>query len=138
MSTKRPLYRHKPLQPYLHDNNSDRLRLQATLDCALLPRSHQMKLHWQIDDKDVVRVKALIAGQAGSALIRARQERNLNEFGFPVRLTTTALGDDNYYRFISDGIQTLCERSNVLPCIFDAAVFASRDSVAWTDDNMTF
>lgn len=38
-----------------------------------------MKLHWQIDDKDVVRVKALIAGQAGSALIRARQERNLAE-----------------------------------------------------------
>ena len=97
-----------------------------------------MKLHWQIDDKDVVRVKALIAGQAAIALIRARQERNLNEFGFPVRLTATALGDDNYYRFISDGIQALCERSGVLPCIFDAAVFASRDSVAWTDDNVIF
>ena len=38
-----------------------------------------MKLHWQIDDKDVVRVKALVAGQAGSVLIRARQERNLAE-----------------------------------------------------------
>ncbi len=62
----------------------------------------------------------------------------LNEFGFPVRLTATALGDDNYYRFISDGIQALCERSGVLPCIFDAAVFASRDSVAWTDDNVIF
>jgi hypothetical protein len=39
------------------------LRLQATLDCALLPRSHQMKLRWQIDEKDVVRVKVLVAGQ---------------------------------------------------------------------------
>jgi hypothetical protein len=36
-----------------------------------------MKLQWQIDDKDVVRVKELVAGQAGNALIRARQERNL-------------------------------------------------------------
>lgn len=62
----------------------------------------------------------------------------LNQFGFPVRLTATALGDDNYYRFISDGIQALCERSGVLPCIFDAAVFASRDSVAWTDENVIF
>jgi hypothetical protein len=62
----------------------------------------------------------------------------LNEFGFAVRLTATALGDDNYYRFISDGIQALCERSGVLPCIFDAAVFTARDSVAWTDDNVIF
>jgi hypothetical protein len=36
-----------------------------------------MKLQWPIDDKEVVRVKALVAGQARSALIRARQERNL-------------------------------------------------------------
>jgi len=36
-----------------------------------------MKLQWQIDDKDAVRVKELVAGQAGNALIRARQERNL-------------------------------------------------------------
>ena len=263
----------------------------TTQNRALLLKSNQMKLQWQIEDKDVVRVKELVAGQAGNALIRARQEHNLaktkpavtkerfwramvsmrlttrqksgpeshvarfirlnpfpltyptvhqarhagvliakvlrkaggirfadkiaselaqnleiledslwtdtlaqcnrltqlvsrdveievarhiqdhflgfgpkqsrnllqslgltryeipidsrltdwlNEFGFPVRLTATALGDDNYYRFISDGIQALCERSGVLPCIFDAAVFASRDSVAWTDDNVIF
>ena len=29
----------------------------------------------------------------------------LNEFGFPVRLTATALGDDNYYRFEVKGSQ---------------------------------
>lgn len=62
----------------------------------------------------------------------------LNEFGFPVRLTATALGDDNYYRFVSDGIQALCERCGVVPCIFDAAVFASRDASVWTDDNVIF
>ncbi len=55
-----------------------------------------------------------------------------------MRLTATALGDDNYYRFISDGIQALCERSGVLPCIFDAAVFASRDSAAWTEEDVIF
>lgn len=62
----------------------------------------------------------------------------LNEFEFPVRLTATALADDNYYRFISNGIQALCERSGVLPCIFDAAVFALRDSADWTDENVIF
>lgn len=62
----------------------------------------------------------------------------LNEFGFPVRLNATGLADDNYYRFISDGIQTLCERSGVLPCIFDAAVFALRDSTDWTDENVIY
>jgi hypothetical protein len=62
----------------------------------------------------------------------------LNKFGFPVHLTAKALGDDNYYRFVSDGVQALCERSGVLPCLFDAAVFASRDSVAWTDGNVIF
>jgi len=62
----------------------------------------------------------------------------LNEFGFPVRLSAGALGDDNYYRFVSDGIQLLCERSGVLPCIFDAAVFALRDSADWTEENVIF
>ncbi len=62
----------------------------------------------------------------------------LNEFGFPVHLTATALADDNYYRFISDGIHVLCERSGVLPCIFDAAVFSVRDTVAWTDENVVY
>jgi len=70
--------------------------------------------------------------------IDSRMTDWLNEFGFPVRLTATALGDDNYYRFISDGIQALCERSGILPCIFDATVFASRDAAAWTDDNVIF
>lgn len=62
----------------------------------------------------------------------------LNEFGFPVHLSAGALGDDDYYRFVSDGIQMLCERSGVLPWIFDAAVFALRDSADWTDENVIF
>lgn len=62
----------------------------------------------------------------------------LNEFGFPVYLSAGALQDANYYRFISDGIHMLCERSGVLPCIFDAAVFTLRDSDSWTDENVIF
>jgi hypothetical protein len=62
----------------------------------------------------------------------------LNEFGFPVRLSAEALADGNYYRFISHGIQALCRRSHVLPCIFDAAVFASRDAGSWADENLIF
>jgi hypothetical protein len=33
----------------------------------------------------------------------------LNEFGFPVRVSAAALGDSNYYQFISQGIQQLCK-----------------------------
>lgn len=62
----------------------------------------------------------------------------LNQFGFPVRLNATALGDEDYYRLVSDGIQALCERSGVFPCIFDAAVFASRDTPAWAVDDVVF
>ena len=55
-----------------------------------------------------------------------------------MRLSAGALQDANYYRFISDGIHMLCERSGVLPCVFDAAVFALRDSADWTDENVSF
>jgi len=59
--------------------------------------------------------------------IDSRMTRWLNDFGFPVRLSATALGDRNYYRFVSDGIQALCAKAGVLPCIFDIAMFVSMD-----------
>ena len=60
----------------------------------------------------------------------------LNGFGFPVKLTATALADINYYNFVSDGIQELCAKAGVEPCVFDAAVFALRDKDQWTDENI--
>jgi hypothetical protein len=60
----------------------------------------------------------------------------LNRFGFPIRLSATALSDVNYYSFISDGIQVLCMRCSVLPCILDAAIFALKDANDWTEDNV--
>ena len=50
----------------------------------------------------------------------------LNEFDFPVKLNATVLGDRGYYEFVSDGVQELCRKADVHPCIFDAAVFASQ------------
>lgn len=46
----------------------------------------------------------------------------LNNFGFPVQLSTTALQDRNYYHFVSDGIQLLCKKANVYPSVLEAAI----------------
>lgn len=62
----------------------------------------------------------------------------LNNFGFPVKLTSSALGDKGYYHFVSDGIQELCEKANIYPCILDAAIFSSFDNDEWTDENILF
>jgi len=61
----------------------------------------------------------------------------LNENGFPVRLSATALADKNYYEFVMTGIQKLCETCDVLPCVFDAAVFSSCDQ-EWTEDKLVW
>jgi hypothetical protein len=60
----------------------------------------------------------------------------LSDFGFPVRLSATALADPNYYDFVSRGIQALCAKCNVFPCILDAAIFAAKDGDGWTDANI--
>lgn len=49
----------------------------------------------------------------------------LNDFGFPVKLSVTALQDRNYYHFISDGIQLLCKKANVYPCVLEAAIHSN-------------
>ena len=62
----------------------------------------------------------------------------LNDFGFPVALTSSPLGDKGYYNFVSDGIQELCEKAEVYPCILDAAIFSSYDNDEWTAENTIF
>jgi len=51
----------------------------------------------------------------------------LNEFGFPVKLSATALQDINYYNFVSDGFQKLAKTADIYPCVLDAIIFASYD-----------
>ena len=68
--------------------------------------------------------------------IDSRIVKWLTTTGFPVTLSSTALSDEGYYRFISEGIQTICARSGVYPCILDAVIFSSLDGNGWTDDNV--
>ena len=67
--------------------------------------------------------------------IDSRLTKWLNDFGFPVQLSSVALADRHYYRFVSHGIQQLCAAADVFPCVFDAAVFASFDRGRWQSDN---
>ncbi|MCQ4139627.1 hypothetical protein [Chryseobacterium sp. EO14] len=62
----------------------------------------------------------------------------LNDFGFPLRLTSLPLSDVGYYHFVSDGIQNLCEKAKIFPCILDAAIFSSFDNDEWTYENTIF
>jgi hypothetical protein len=69
--------------------------------------------------------------------IDSRLSAWLRDFGFPVPLSAPALGDPAFYQFVLDVIVELCARAGVYPCVFDAAVFASRDEDGWTEGNAT-
>lgn len=69
--------------------------------------------------------------------IDSRVIKWLNDFGFPIQLSANGLSDISYYEFINDGIRELCHRADVFPCVLDAAMFSSFDSVPW-DDSSTF
>jgi len=56
----------------------------------------------------------------------------LNDFGFPVTLTSSPLGDKGYYHFVLNGIQEICRKAEIYPCILDAAIFSSYDNSEWT------
>jgi hypothetical protein len=60
----------------------------------------------------------------------------LNDFGFPVSLTSSPLSDKGYYHFVSDGIQELCLKAKIYPCELDAAIFSSFDNDEWTEENI--
>jgi thermostable 8-oxoguanine DNA glycosylase len=68
--------------------------------------------------------------------IDSRLTKWLNGFGFPVKLNAFCLADPIYYNFVSDGFQRLCEVCDIVPCVLDAAIFASFDGDQWTDENV--
>jgi len=68
--------------------------------------------------------------------IDSRITKWLNDFGFPLRLSATALADRNYYNFVMDGFQKLCEVAGIYPCEMDAAIFVSFDREEWTEDKL--
>jgi thermostable 8-oxoguanine DNA glycosylase len=49
----------------------------------------------------------------------------LENFGFPIKFSKTALQDILFYHFISDGIQKLCEISDIYPCILYTSIQSS-------------
>jgi len=62
----------------------------------------------------------------------------LKDIGFPILFSPVALQDKAFYHFVSDGIQLLCEKANIYPCVLDAAIFSSNDNITWTKDNIIF
>ncbi len=58
--------------------------------------------------------------------------------GFPVYLSGDALGDSNYYNFISDGFQELAKACGLYPCVLDAVIFSSYDDGGWTEENIVW
>lgn len=62
----------------------------------------------------------------------------LNKFNFPIKLTSAGLSDPYFYQFISEGIQDLCEKAEIYPCLLDAAIFSSYDKDEWTEENSIF
>jgi hypothetical protein len=58
----------------------------------------------------------------------------LRSIDFPLPLSSMALGEEEYYCFISDILRNWCIQTGVLPCILDAAIFSSYDFEEWPED----
>jgi hypothetical protein len=70
--------------------------------------------------------------------IDSRIAKWLRSLAFPVPVSASALSDHDYYCFVLDGIQRLCEAVGVLPCVVDGAVFASFDQDEWNAELVQF
>ncbi len=69
--------------------------------------------------------------------VDSRITKWLSAFGFPMKLSATALSDKNYYNFVLDGFQKLCEACGIYPCVLDAAIFSSFDG-EWPEDKLVW
>jgi hypothetical protein len=67
--------------------------------------------------------------------VDSRITKWLTAFGFPMKLSATALSDKNYYNFVLDGFQRICEAADIFPCVMDAAIFSSFDG-EWPEDKL--
>ena len=69
--------------------------------------------------------------------IDSRIVKWLNNFGFPIKLSATALSDRNYYNFVLDGVQQICAQAGIYPCLLDAAIFSSFDG-EWPEERIVW
>jgi len=70
--------------------------------------------------------------------IDSRIAKWLNAFGVPVHLNAWPLPDGDYYNFVSQGFQSLCEACEIFLCVLDASMFPSFDGGKWTADNVAW
>jgi hypothetical protein len=71
-------------------------------------------------------------------VLDSRVIKRLRLMGFPIPLSSQALGEEEYYCFVSDYLREWCVKADVLPCILDAAIFCSFDNEEWTKDTMVW
>lgn len=57
-----------------------------------------------------------------------------DNFDLPYHVSGSGLSNPEYYHFIMDIVQDSCSTADVLPCVFDAAVFSSYDT-NWTQSD---
>jgi hypothetical protein len=57
--------------------------------------------------------------------------------GLPVRIAAESLADPGCYDLVMSAVHALCAAADVLPCVFDAAVFASYDR-DWLPDELEY
>ena len=69
--------------------------------------------------------------------VDSRITKWLTVFGFPMKLSATALSDKNYYNFVLYGFQRLCDACDIFPCVLDAAIFSSFDE-EWPEDKLVW
>jgi thermostable 8-oxoguanine DNA glycosylase len=53
----------------------------------------------------------------------------LANFDFPIKFSKTALQDKLFYHFVSDGIQLLCEKARIFPCVLYASILSGSGTV---------
>ena len=53
----------------------------------------------------------------------------LDKFGFPIKFTKAALQDILFYHFVSDGIQKLCDISEIYPCVLYASIKSGHNAL---------
>jgi thermostable 8-oxoguanine DNA glycosylase len=58
-------------------------------------------------------------------VIDSRMTKWLRTLNIPAPISSEALSDEIYYEFLSDILRDLCTKAGVIPCVLDAAVFAS-------------
>jgi hypothetical protein len=67
-------------------------------------------------------------------VLDSRVLKFLRELALPLPLSSLALGEEEYYCFLSDLLRDLCLKAGLLPCVLDAAIFSSFDQEEWPDN----